>query len=297
MDEDQLTAQQAQDVWNEEAAKLSTEGEQSPPVESSQASAPDQDPPPDDSTQAPELEDPYGSLPQAVREKLAQFDQLASTQAQVLQHLKSAEGRVAAMQRELQVAKAAQQVVAPKDAPSQTQIAAAAKNPEKWDNLRKDFPEWGEAIEEFVAAKMGGQADTPRGIDPRLVEAYVAQQAEQTQQQTARLIEEVRLEGRHPTWREDVATPEFQQWMSVQPADTQALAESWLAKDAGRMLDLFKARNVADIRSERGQRLAAAATGRPGSTRPAKTLDDLSPAELWKYEARKRDEARSKRGY
>jgi hypothetical protein len=53
-------------------------------------------------------------------------------------------------------------------------IAAAAKNPEKWEQLKQDFPEWAGAMEEYVAAKIGGQQQ--QGISPEAVAQFVQQQ-------------------------------------------------------------------------------------------------------------------------
>jgi hypothetical protein len=66
------------------------------------------------------------------------------------------------------------------------------------------------------------------------------------------------------------------------------------------MLDLYhqaKAKPAAEIKQERGARLAAAATTRPGQTPPPRTVDDMSPEELWNYEAAKREKTRAQRGY
>lgn len=293
-------------MWNEEAAKLDA-GDQTP-APGAEAAAPE-DPPQDnvepqtetpaEAQQAAEPEDPLAGLPDAVKQKLAQIDQLAQSNAQLLQHVRSAEGRVAAMQRELQSAKVAQQAVAPQDAPTQGQIATAAKNPEKWEQLKQDFPEWAGAMEEYVAAKLGSVKQQP-SLDPRLVEAYVQQQVAQTKAEMTRVIEEARVEGKYENWRETVNTPDFMQWFSVQPSEVRGLAESSSARDAIRMLDLFhesKKRTATDIKQERGARLAAAATTRPGQTPPPKTMDDMSPEELWNYEAVKREKTRAQRGY
>jgi hypothetical protein len=66
------------------------------------------------------------------------------------------------------------------------------------------------------------------------------------------------------------------------------------------MLDLFnsvRAKPALDINQERKARLAAAATSRPGQTPPPKTIGDMSPEELWNYEARKREKQLADRGY
>jgi hypothetical protein len=58
-----------------------------------------------------------------------------------------------------------------------------------------------------------------------------------------------------------------------------------------------RAKPAGNIKQERGARLAAAATTRPGTTPPPRTLDDLSPEELWNYEAKKREKQIAERGY
>jgi hypothetical protein len=66
------------------------------------------------------------------------------------------------------------------------------------------------------------------------------------------------------------------------------------------MLDLFNASksvSATEIKQERGARLAAAATTRTGQTPPPKTLGDMSPTELWNYEAKKRERELKERGY
>jgi hypothetical protein len=139
-----------------------------------------------------------------------------------------------------------------------------------------------------------------QGITPEQVQGYVQQQVAQTRAEMGRLREEARIEGKYENWRDTVNTTEFAQWFTVQSPDTQALANSAAARDAIKMLDLYeqaKTRSAGDIKQERGARLAAAATTRTGQTPPPKTLGDMSPAELWNYEAKKRERELKERGY
>jgi hypothetical protein len=201
------------------------------------------------------------------------------------------------MQREFQQARQAQQAVAPQDAPSQGAIAAAAKNPEKWEQLKQDFPEWAGAMEEYVGSKLSGMQS---GVQANQVVEYVqAQQAELRNQMQA-AIEEARVEGKYEDWKETINTSDFAQWFAIQPTEVRALADSPHGRDAIKMLDMFnnvRTKPASEIRQERGARLAAAATTRPGQTPPPKTLDDLSPEELWNYEAKKREEQKARQGY
>ena len=301
MEENQLSPEEAQQLWDEEAAKLDADDQS---ANQSMATAPEDslledEPIAEEAAPDVEPEDPLAGLSDVVRAKLAQIDELATANAQLLHHVKTAEGRVAAMQREFQQARVAQQQVAPQEAPSQGQIVNAAKNPEKWEQLKEDFPEWAGAMEEYVASKLGS-VQSQQGLDPQQVAAFVQQQVDQTKAEMRQAIEEARVDGKYENWKDTVNTLEFTQWFTVQSPETRALANSDSARDAIRMLDLFhetKKRSASDIKQERGQRLAAAATTRPGQTPPPKTLDDMSPEELWNYEAAKREKTRAQRGF
>lgn len=295
MEENQLSSEEAQNLWDEEASKLAADGDTSASEPLAAAPETPQEPEPEQAQIEPEQpEDPLAGLSPAVRAKLAQIDELAQANAQLLHHVKTTEGRVAAMQREAQQARQA----ATQDAPTQTAIASAAKNPEKWEQLKQDFPEWAGAMEEYVASKMGGQQQ--QNLTPEQVTNYVQQQVAQTRAEMGRLMEEARIEGKYENWRDTVNTTEFAQWFTVQSPETRALADSSAAKDAIKMLDLFntsKSVSATEIKQERGARLAAAATTRTGQTPPPKTLGDMSPAELWNYEAKKRERELKDRGY
>lgn len=301
MEENQLSPEEAQQLWDEEAAKLDADDQS---ANQSMATAPEDslledEPIAEEAAPDVEPEDPLAGLSDVVRAKLAQIDELATANAQLLHHVKTAEGRVAAMQREFQQARVAQQQVAPQEAPSQGQIVNAAKNPEKWEQLKEDFPEWAGAMEEYVASKLGS-VQPQQGLDPQQVAAFVQQQVDQTKAEMRQAIEEARVDGKYENWKDTVNTLEFTQWFTVQSPEIRSLANSDSARDAIRMLDMFhetKKRSASDIKQERGQRLAAAATTRPGQTPPPKTLDDMSPEELWNYEAAKREKTKAQRGF
>ena len=297
MEENQLSSEEAQNLWDEEASKLTADGDTSATELLATAPETPQDFEPEQAQVEPEQpEDPLAGLSLAVRAKLAQIDDLAQANAQLLHHVKTTEGRVAAMQREAQQARQA----AMQEAPTQTAIVSAAKNPEKWEQLKQDFPEWAGAMEEYVASKVGGQQQQQQVLTPEQVAGYVQQQVAQTRAEMGRLMEEARIEGKYENWRDTVNTTEFAQWFTVQSPETRALADSSAARDAIKMLDLFntsKSVSATDIKQERGARLAAAATTRTGQTPPPKTLGDMSPAELWNYEAKKRERELKERGY
>jgi len=296
VEENQLSSEEAQNLWDEEASKLAADGDTSASELLAAAPETPQEPEPEQAQIEPEQpEDPLAGLSPAVRAKLAQIDDLAQANAQLLHHVKTTEGRVAAMQREAQQARQA----AMQEAPTQTAIASAAKNPEKWEQLKQDFPEWAGAMEEYVASKLGVSSQQ-QSLSPEAVAKFVQQEVANTKAEMGRLMEEARIEGKYENWRDTINTTEFAQWFTVQTPETRALADSPAAKDAIRMLDLFstaQTRSAGDIKQERGARLAAAATTRTGQTPPPKTLGDMSPAELWNYEAKKRERELKERGY
>ena len=296
MEENQLSSEEAQNLWDEEASKLAADGDTSASELLAAAPETPQEPEPEQAQIEPEQpEDPLAGLSPAVRAKLAQIDDLAQANAQLLHHVKTTEGRVAAMQREAQQARQA----AMQEAPTQTAISSAAKNPEKWEQLKQDFPEWAGAMEEYVASKIG-MPSQQQSLSPEAVAQFVQQEVANTKAEMGRLMEEARIEGKYENWRDTINTTEFAQWFTVQTPETRALADSPAAKDAIKMLDLFstaQTRSAGDIKQERGARLAAAATTRTGQTPPPKTLGDMSPAELWNYEAKKRERELKERGY
>ena len=297
MEENELSQEEAQQLWNEEAQKLDA-GDQTPAFET-QASVPDtppqETPASSDASPREQAADLLAGLPEEVKLALGKITQLEQANAQLLHHVKTAEGRVAAMQREFQQGRQAATSV--DAAPSQGQMAAAAKNPEKWEQLKQDFPEWAGAMEEYVGSKLSGMQS---GVQAMQVVDYVQQQLAAEREHMKTAIEEARVEGRYENWRDTVNTPEFAQWFAIQSDEVKALADSSAAKDAIKMLDMFhklSAKPATEIKQERGARLAAAATTRPGQTPPPKTMDDMSPEELWNYEAKKREEQLAKRGY
>jgi hypothetical protein len=231
--------------------------------------------------------DPFAGLSPAVVERLKRLDTMETQLAQLpgLQRsLSEAQGRVAAVQRELDQARAAAKAV--DVAPSASQIAAASKSTAKWSALKADFPEWADATQEYVEASLAGL--TPQqtaGLTPEQVEARIEQRVQAALQQA----EHEKVADRHEDWQATVKTPEFQTWYRAQDQNTQALAQSPKARDAIRMLDLFQRAKEAPadrVAEDRTSRLAAAVTSKPNAAgKPAgKTPESMSPAELWEFE-------------
>jgi hypothetical protein len=224
--------------------------------------------------------DPYAGLSSDVRAKLERFDQMAATQTDLFNKLKETQGRVGALQSEF----AKQRQAA--EAPTQRQVAAAAKDPEKWAGLKNDFPEWGEGIAEFVESRIGAISQG-QGLTAEQVEQAVALRTEALASDFQKALVEIKYE----TWEDEVKTPEFGAWFGAQRPEIQSLASSVKGKDALKMLDLFyesKKKPVADVRQTRQDKLAAAVTAKPGAPVQTKTFDDMSQSEQWNYLAEER---------
>lgn len=252
------------------------------------------EPPSQEPTQEPEPtpepeatpEPKASALDPEIEAKLKRLDELTALLPQVVHELKETKGRVGALQSQWDKTK--QQL----EQPTQKQVAAAAKDPDKWEALKKDFPEWGEAISEFVETRLGGVAQQAPGPSPEDIEKLIAERSAAATAEAVRQINEKLVTMRHPDWRAKVKTPAFGSWLQSQPADIQALVGSEDGLDAIRVLDLFDeaAKAKPAEQQDRQRRLEAAAnTGKPSSGGvTSKKFEDMSPKEQWDYLARER---------
>ena len=227
---------------------------------------------------------PGGSEDEAPTAEQALLDKITGLEAilgQVTHRLRNAEGHIGGLNSQLkQQVQAAQQIAAKGgDAPTAGEIRAAQQNPEAMTSLKRDYPEFADAMESALNERLSS------------MEQRLAAQPQQVQQPGVgredinRLRSEVAVEIRHPGWQDRVQTPEFVGWMQRQPREVQMLAASESPQDAVRLLDLHsQAANTAT--SQRTQRLSAAAaipTGRSGSSARAKPVEDMTPQEYWRY--------------
>lgn len=305
---DTAQADDAQKLWNEIAQEREA-GEESPssktvatPEEQIEQPSTEQtqESKTTNSAQAQEQTDPFAGLSPEVRqrlEKLEHLEQQVAQLPQLIQHVKTAEGRVAAMQREIDSAKQAAKAVG-NAGPTNAQIQAAQGDTKKWEALRADFPEWADATEQFVQASLAGLTSKQTdGLSPAQVEAMVNERLAGERAATARAIEEAKVEGKHGDWKAVINTPEFAAWYQQQSPELRALSGSERAADAIRLLDTYQAataQTAAQQQQQRSTKLAAAVSARPGAAPVAtqKTPDQMSPKEAWEYE-RKRAQRRN----
>jgi hypothetical protein len=209
---------------------------------------------------------------QSGRELLDKIAGLEAMMGQMTQRLRNAEGHIGGLGSQLkQQQQLAQQVAASGgEAPSAGEIRAAQGSAKAMEALRRDYPEFGKAMQEALSEHL---------------QSMQAQQPGVSLNDIAWLRSEMSVEMRHEGWQDRVKTPEFVGWLTRQPREVQMLAASESPQDAIRLLDLHSdATN--SMTTQRKQRLSSAAaipSGRSGSNARAKPIEDMTPQEYWRY--------------
>lgn len=231
-----------------------------------------------DSADATKASEAAGSpSEQALLDKISGLETMLS---QVTQRLRNAEGHIGGLGSQLkqQQQVAAQVVAKGGDAPSAGEIRAAQSNPEKMEALKRDYPEFAEAMESALNERLSM-------LEQKIAQQQQPAQAAVTPQDIAKLRSEVTVEVAHPGWQSRVQTSEFMGWLQRQPREVQLLAASESPQDAIRLLDLH-ADAMKSSTSQRTQRLSSAAalpSGRSGSNVRQKAVEDMTPEEYWRY--------------
>jgi hypothetical protein len=242
--------------------------------------------------QQAEPTDPYEGLHPAIRAKLEAQDQLAERLRKTEGHIGGLVSENKRIKDELAAAKAAAEAV--RNAPTQAQLAQAKASTQKWDQLKTDFPEWADALEERLGATAQPDLDGLRNqIRDELTPQLTQQISSQLKAEIAAETEGRLVNIAHRGWKDTVKSPEFVSWYEAQPADVKALGASPTAEDAITLLDSYKAAtagkpSAAQIKQQRQQRMQEAATvarGNQGGA-PVKSTDDMSPEEYWNHLAR-----------
>ena len=299
-----LTAEQAQSEWDKlaietDAASAPSESEF---TKKTAAEAPEEEAPAGDenvdvdpASVDPDVADaedadPYAGLSPALKARLEKLDASLAKTVELEQKVKTAEGRVAAMQREQDVAKNAAKTVG--SAPSTAQIDSARADTGKWDALKTDFPEWADATEQLLAARLAGlKPSETKGLSPTEVAALVD-----------KAVEESKVDAKHPDFKDAIlATPEFGTWYAAQDDKVKALGASVKAKDAISLLDMYaeaQKTSATEIAAGRKNKLAAAVNAKPGQSAatPGKHVDQMTEKELWDFEAKRAAKKNAGRG-
>jgi hypothetical protein len=275
---------EAQKIWDQLEAE---EAGGAQPADDATDFPPESTPSPAESTPAAPAEEADANgggeeaAPTAEQALLDKITGLETMLGQVTSRLRNAEGHIGGLNSQLkQQVQAAQQVTAKGgEAPTAGEIRAAQQNPEAMTNLKRDYPEFADAMESALNERLSN-------MEQRLAaQPQQAQQLGVSPDEINRLRAEVAVEIRHPGWQDRVQTPEFVGWLQRQPREVQMLAASESPQDAVRLLDLHT-QAASTATSQRTQRLSAAAaipTGRSGSTARAKAVEDMTPEEYWRY--------------
>jgi hypothetical protein len=238
-----------------------------------------------------------------IKELAEQITNLSSKFDSQLRNIHGHIGGLTSTQKQMQeVLNASKQATAEvKEAPTQTQVAEAAKSPEEWERLREDFPEWATATEKLLDARLAGLQPQTAAIDQGAIDKIVE---ERVAKQTASVRTEVidsHLDGIvDGDWRELVNTEQFGKWLDAQPDDVKKLGESNRITDAAKMLREFQKSRTSNqtqqIIDQRNAKLDAATTpqSKLRTNKTQKPIEDMTPAELWDYEARQREKARAR---
>ena len=222
--------------------------------------------------------------------RLAEFENKLGTR---LRNVEGHIGNLNGTQKELKTLMEASKTAANSvgQAPTQSEVKAAAGNPKAWEDLKGDYPEWANATEALLDSRLTG-ANT--GFDAKAFEAEIKQQMRGETEAVRKEIINSSLDAVFPGWKEVVQSEAFDTWQAVQPEAVRALARSEKVGDAAKMLKMYETARLANpsnaITEQRKQTLAAA-TSTPKGIRTSTTQKawaDMTMAERWDYEKRQR---------
>jgi len=202
---------------------------------------------------------------------------LESMLSQADRRLKNAEGHIGGLNAHI---RKVQEEVKTKgaSAPTAAEVSAARADPEAMAALKRDYPEFAEAMGAALDARLAElEARIPQQVSPQIPENIV------TQDDLRQWQNRMYVEAKHEGWEDRVKTPEFAGWLFRQPREVQMLAESDDPRDAVRLLDLH--RDATKPRNKSNDQLSSAAalpSGRGGRV-TTKSIDDMTPEEYWRY--------------
>jgi hypothetical protein len=284
-----MTAEQRQAMWDEMTA--ARKGDEQPAAQAQEAAAP---------APAAAPEQPAAPPPKTLADIEHEFNQ---KMAAMERRVRNAEGHAGSAREDAKKARTeleAQRQRLANAEPTPDQIKDAGKSGAKWDALKTDFPEWGEAIEErFGTGGAKGDQEAIRRLEQTAAADRATADAER--KQLAQELQAARrdtVESHHPRWEDTCRTPEFSAWLEKAGAEARELAQSPLASDAVKLLNRFKygadtapgqhlpnGRTAADLSREREERLSTAVTPRRSTagSPSAKSEQDMTAEEYWQY--------------
>lgn len=250
-------------------------------------------------TPAPVVATPAATpaVPNPVDTRLAAYDA----------RMRKMEGHIGGLNSKLTDALAAAKAAtaAGSQAPTSEQITAAPVGSPKWKQLKEDFPEWGEGVEELFAGQAAEIAtikkSIPASVDVEGMQARIAaaeQKAAAAEEKAAAAEEKALVRTVHRDFVQVVNSSEFRTWMAQQPPENQALAESASADDAIKLIDSFKEHQATAVQAaarvqKQNSRLAAAAPVKGTSVGQPRTLPDEAGLSVGFHKVRPQAQARS----
>ena len=229
--------------------------------------------------------DPWEGVPAALKQTLEALQSKVSAIDTIGNEVKQWSGRVGAIQRELQLQRNAAEQAAKtvSEAPTKQQMAEAAQDDEAWSELKDEFPEWADALEQRTGKlekKFSEQIESLRQQQPQAPDLSALR----------REYDQKLLTVKHPSWKQVVTSPEYNEWLNKQPQDVRQKAlESTDALECIEVLDQFTAAKspVKDVVDKRRERLASSVSA-PSGGRPvrSKSIDDMTPEEYREHVAK-----------
>lgn len=172
---------------------------------------------------APEAKepDPWDGVPEVVKNsheattrQLAEFSKQFGTFSKVFNEHKADYGRIAASLQRIEAGKAAAKTA--DNAPTQKQIVEASQSLEKWNELKAEFSDWSEGIDERIneriaasSAEFAKQLPDVSGIEKNLETKLSQYLAEVTKASTEETRQLAQLDFRHPDWEDKINSKEF----------------------------------------------------------------------------------------
>jgi vacuolar-type H+-ATPase subunit H len=231
---------------------------------------------------------------------------IAAMKLQMERQTRNSAGAIGGLQQKLKqheqsLAEAREALARKSDGPTPDQVTDAARSGAKWEQLKSDYPEWAEAIEEkFGTGGAKGDQDAIRRVE-EMAAKKIREAQEEAERRSAQALDAMRyevVESLHSGWQDLCKTDEFKTWLKRANAESRELANSDRPSDAIKLLNRFKygadvapgqqlppGRTAAEVARERQQRLTNAVTpprGTAGSA-SAKSEQDMTDAEYRQY--------------
>lgn len=230
--------------------------------------------------QQPEVDEWAGVSP-ALRKTIEGINGKLSTLDTIDQRLRSAEGRIGSVQQAVfEQRKAAEEAAKRvKDAPTKEQMAQAAKSDKAWEDLKEEFPGWGEALHDELASVR--QAAEALKQDIETLRTMQNSGSQHDVEKLQREIDVKLVSVKHPGWQKTVQSEEFGQWLQGQDqAVQQKFLNSTDPVECIEVLDAFaKGNSSQDVASSRQRRLEAATTVSKGRSAQTKNPANMTEAE------------------